>query len=259
MTEESTERDPREKRRLRMMSFWKHLEEFRKTLTRIVIGVVIGTVIAVFFTNDALGLIIQPLDGIKPVALHPTESFVVYFRVALILGVVVSMPWIVLQLFAYFIPAMTKSERRIMIASVFAIGVFFALGVAFSAMVMVPLAVGYLSKFNAELVQHTYSIDSYTSFVVAMMFSVGLVFETPLVLALLARLGVVTSRVLAKSRRYAMLIFAILAAVITPTPDAFNMLITMAPLLVLYELGIILAWFAGRARKKALATAGIEV
>jgi len=88
------------------------------------------------------------------------------------------------------------------------------------------------------------------------MISSGVVFETPLLLALLARMGLVTSKQLSKGRRIALVAIAIIAAIITPTPDMFNMLLVMAPLLVLYELGIVMAWFAGRARQRALAHTG---
>jgi sec-independent protein translocase protein TatC len=240
------------------MTFWQHLDELRKRLMRAVIGVVIGTLIAAIYTNQALDLLLAPMGDMRPIALHPTESFVVFFRVALILGLVLAMPYIVYQMLAFLVPGLTKSERRILIISVFAVGLFFAGGVAFAGIVMVPLAVGYLSTFLGNVVTPTYSIDNYISFVTTIMLSLGLVFETPLLLALVARLGLVTSKQLAKGRRYALLGIAVLAAIITPTPDAFNMLIVMAPLLVLYEVGIVLAWFSGRARKKALAATGIE-
>ena len=109
----------------------------------------------------------------------------------------------------------------------------------------------------ADIVEPTYSIDGYVSFVTTIMISSGVVFETPLVLALLARLGIVTSKKLAKGRRFALLGSAIIAAVITPTPDAFNMLLVMMPLTVLYEVGIVFAWIAGRSRQKALAAAEV--
>ena len=262
MTEETTidpQEQARQARRQRAMNFWQHIDELRKRLMRAVIGVVIGTIIAAIYTNQALDLLLTPMGDTRPVALHPTETFVVFFRVAVLLGLVLAMPYIVYQLLAFLVPALTKKERRGLIFSVFAIGIFFAGGVIFSGLIMVPLAVGYLSNFLGEIVQASYSIDNYISFVTTIMLSTGLVFETPLVLALLARMGVVTAQQLAKGRRYALLAIAVLAAVITPTPDAFNMLITMAPLLILYEVGIVMAWFAGRARRKALVAAGIEV
>ena len=173
--------------------------------------------------------------------------------IALLLGVVVAMPVMVYQVLSFFVPALTRSERRVLLTSVFGVGAFFALGVAFAGGVMLPLAINYLQSFMDELVQPTYSIDGYISFVTTVMLSSGMIFETPLLLALIARMGLVTSKQLAKGRRFALVAIAIIAAIITPTPDVFNMLLVMAPLLVLYELGIVLAWFAGRSRQKALA------
>jgi sec-independent protein translocase protein TatC len=249
----SENREAHEKR----MRFWAHLEELRQRLMRVVIALVVGTGVSLFFVNQALLFLLSPMGDLRPVALHPTESIVVYFRVALLAGVVLSMPYILYQFLGFIVPGLTKDERRILLTSVFGIGFFFALGVVFAGGVMLPLAIGYLQNFMDELVQPTYSIEGYISFVTTVMFSSGMIFETPLLLALLARLGLVTSKQLSKGRRYALLAIAIIAAIITPTPDVFNMLLVMAPLLVLYELGIVLAWFAGRARQKSLAEIGV--
>jgi len=226
-------------------------------LMRIVIALAIGLGISLAFTNRAMEFLLFQMSSVRPIALHPTETIVVYFRVAMILGLVLVMPYILYQLLGFFLPGMTRNERRILLTSVFGIGFFFALGVVFAGMVMIPLAVNYLQGFMSDLVQQTYSIDGYISFVTTIMFSSGMIFETPLLLALIARLGLVTAKQLAKGRRYALVGIALLAALVTPTPDAFNMLLVMAPLVVLYELGILLAWFAERARRKALASAAV--
>ncbi len=251
--------DPREAHRQRRMAFMAHVEELRVRLMRIVIGVLVGTLVGLLFVNKAMAFILSPMGDVRPVALHPTESIVVYFRVGLLFGLVLAMPYILFELLGFITPGLTKSEKRILLVSVVAIGLFFALGVAFAGMVMLPLAIGYLQGFMSNLVAPTYSIDGYIGFVTTVMFSTGLIFETPLLLAVLARLGVVTSRQLAKNRRFALLVIAVLAAVVTPTPDIFNMMLVMAPLLVLFEIGVILAWFAGRARQRSLAAAGMEV
>ncbi len=239
--------------RLRRMKFWHYLDEFRQRLLKVFVVLVVATTVSLSFTNKALELLLLPMGDFHPVALHPTEAIVVYFRVALLSGLVLTMPYLLFQVLAFILPALTQSERRILLFSVIGIGFFFALGVAFAAFVMLPLAIGYLSRFMDDLVQHTYSIDAYVSFVTTMMLAIGVVFELPLVLALTARLGLVTSKQLAKGRRFALVAIAILAAVITPTPDAFNMLLIMLPLMVLYELGIFLAWLAGRARQRSIA------
>jgi len=257
MSSEDTSENRRKKQLELRMKFWEHVEEFRHRLMRIVFALAIGFGISLAFTNRAMEFLLFQMSSVRPIALHPTETIVVYFRVAMILGLVLVMPYILYQLLGFFLPGMTRNERRILLTSVFGIGFFFALGVVFAGMVMIPLAVNYLQGFMSDLVQQTYSIDGYISFVTTIMFSSGMIFETPLLLALIARLGLVTAKQLAKGRRYALVGIALLAALVTPTPDAFNMLLVMAPLVVLYELGILLAWFAERARRKALASAAV--
>ena len=253
MTTDNTYEGHRQKQFEQRMRFWEHIEEFRSRLLRVVIALVVAFGISLTFTNQALEFLLFQMSSVRPIALHPTETIVVYFRVAMIMGLVLIMPYILYQVLGFFVPGMTRKERRILLSSVFGIGFFFALGVAFAGMVMIPLSVNYLQTFMGDIVQQTYSIDGYISFVTTIMFSSGMIFETPLVLALIARLGLVTTKQLSKGRRYALVGIAVLSALITPTPDAFNMLLVMAPLLVLYELGIVLAWLAERARKKALA------
>ncbi len=243
----------RKAQRERRMKFWAHVEEFRQRLLRIVIALAVAFCISLTFAEQALKFLLIQMGAIQPVALHPTETIVVYFRVAMMLGLILAMPYLLYQLLAFFLPGLTRSERRILLTSTFGIGFFFALGVAFAAFVMIPLAVGYLQGFLNDLVRPTYSIDGYITFVTTVMLSSGIVFETPLLLALVARMGLMTARQLAKGRRYALVAIAVLAALVTPTPDAFNMLLVMTPLVVLYEVGIVLAWFSERARRKTLA------
>lgn len=238
------------------MAFWQHMEALRQRLLWAVIGVAVGSVLGLALANPVLRLLLAPMGPNRPVALHPTEAIGVYFRVAFMLGLVLAMPIILYQLLRFVVPGLTSSERRLVLTAVIAAGLFFALGVAFAGGVMLPLAIGYLRGFMGDLVLPTYSIGEYVSFATTLMVSSGLVFQTPLVLALLARLGLVTAGQLARGRRVAVVVIAVLAGVITPTPDAFNMLLVMAPLLVLYEVGIGLAWLAGRARQRALASAG---
>lgn len=257
MTTNNTREEYRKKHLKQRMRFWEHVEEFRQRLLRVVIALVVAFGISLTFTNRALEYLLFQMSSVQPIAIHPTETIVVYFRVAMILGLVLVMPYILYQLLGFFLPGMTRKERRILLSSVFGIGFFFALGVAFAGYVMIPLAVGYLQSFMGDVVQQTYSIDGYISFVTTIMFSSGVIFETPLLLALIARLGLVTTKQLAKGRRFALVGIAILAALVTPTPDAFNMLLVMTPLLLLYEVGIVLAWFAERARRKALTTEAV--
>ncbi len=257
MTTDNTYEGNRKKQLAQRMKFWEHVEEFRHRLFKVIIGLVIAFGISLAFTNRALDFLLSQMSSVQPIAIHPTETIVVYFRVAMILGFVLAMPYILYQVLGFFTPGMTRKERGILLSWVIGIGFFFAVGVAFAGMVMIPLAVTYLQGFMSDLVQQTYSIDGYISFVTTIMFSAGMIFQTPLLLALIARLGLVTTKQLSKSRRFALVGIAVLAALVTPTPDAFNMMLVMVPLLVLYELGIVLAWFAERARRKALITEAV--
>ena len=225
-----------------------HLVELRNRLIKVVAAVLAGSVLGMVFARQFLELLIAPMGDARPQSLRPTENVIVYFKVALILGLVLAMPVILYQLLAFIVPGLTGRERRALRIVVPAATGLFALGVAFSALIMLPFSVAYLSAFLSDLIEPQYSIDYYISFVFNFLLWVGLSFETPLVIAFLAYVGVVTPQGLAKRRRYAIVVIAALAALITPTPDPFNMLIVMVPLYLLYEFGIVLARLTYRPR-----------
>jgi len=131
--------------------------------------------------------------------------------------------------------------------------------VAFTYYIALPFALHYLVSFGGNLVEAQWAIGEYISFVTSLLFWSGVVFETPLLMFFLARLGVVTPKFLSSNRRYAIIIIAVVAAVVTPTPDPFNMGVVMVPLLAMYEIGIILAKIAYRERQqKARVKAGAD-
>ncbi len=227
---------------------WEHLAELRTRLIRAGIALLVGILVGLVFTRPFLELLVSPLGENRPQSLRPAENIMVYFKVDIILGLVIAMPVIIYQIFAFVRPGLTAKERRYLyIVSAAAAGLF-GLGVAFASFVMLPFTLGYLQTFLSDLIEPSYSIDYYISFVTHFVFYVGLSFETPLIIAALARLGIVNPTQLRKGRRYAIVIIAIVAAIITPTPDPFNMTLVMLPLLVLYELGIFLARFTYRPR-----------
>jgi len=233
----------------------EHLEELRSRLVKAGIALIIGTVLSLAFTRYLLQILIAPMGNQNPVALRPTESIIIYFKIALVSGVVIAMPVILYQLVAFIAPGLTKQERRYLYILLPAATLLFATGVVFASTVMLPFAVKYLKGFLADLIKPNYSIDYYISFVTTMLFWAGVIFETPLVIAFLARLGVVSPQFLTHNRKFAILIAAVIAAVITPTPDPFNMALVMLPLIVLYEVGVILARITYRPRTPSTETA----
>lgn len=227
------------------MTLFSHLGELRDRLIKAFAALLVATIASLFlFTPRLFQIVIQPMEPNVPVALRPTETIIVYFKLALIVGLILAMPVIVYQLVRFVAPGLTGRERRYLYFLLPGATFSFALGVSFSALVMLPFAIQYLQGFMSEIVRPTYSIDSYIGFVTSMLFWVGVTFETPLIIFFLAKLGIVTPAFLSKNRKYAVLLIAVVAAVITPTPDPFNMMIVMVPLLLLYGVGEILARFA---------------
>lgn len=226
------------------MTLVEHLGELRGRLIKSVIALAVTTLFSLLFTRQFLAILIAPMGESQPIALRPTEAIISYFRIALICGLVLAMPVIIYQLLRFVLPGLTRQERRYVFFLVPGAGISFAIGVAFAAFVMLPFAVNYLKGFLSDLVQPTYSLEYYISFVTTMLLWVGLIFETPLMMFFLAKIGLINAKQLSRYRKYAILVIAIIAAVITPTPDPFNMSLVMGPLWILYEIGVLLARLA---------------
>jgi sec-independent protein translocase protein TatC len=226
------------------MGVLEHLEELRQRLIPAVIALAIGVVLGAFLTPPALKILVAPLGDQLPLAISPTEAPTVFFKVAGIIGVVVAMPVIMYQVFQFVRPGLKPVERRYVLIGAPVASLSFALGVIFAAVVLLPTAIPFLQSFLFGIVEQRYSIDRYISFVSNVLLWAGLVFETPLVMYFLAKLGVVTSQGFARVRRVVIVGAAVGAAIITPTTDPVNMLLVMVPFMLLYELGILLARLA---------------
>jgi len=226
------------------MAILEHLEDLRRHLLKAIIALAIGVVLGTFLTPSALKTLVAPLGDQVPLAISPTEAPAVFFKVAVVIGIVLAMPVIMYQIFQFVAPGMESHERRYIIVGAPAAALSFAAGVTFAAKVLLPAAIPFLQGFLFGIVEQRYSIERYISFVSNIMLWAGLVFETPLVMYFLAKLGVVTPQGFAKARRVVIIGAAAGAAVITPTTDPVNMLLIMVPFLLLYELGILLARLA---------------
>jgi sec-independent protein translocase protein TatC len=187
------------------------------------------------------------------IAPRPTTSIGIFMRISLISGLVLATPVITYQLLCFITPGLTRSERRSLYWIIPGISISFIGGATFAYYVMVPAAIPFLLGFLSDIVQPTWMVDEYIPFMLSLVFWVGVSFEMPLICFFLARLGLITSKQLLKGWRFALVGIAILSAAITPTPDPFNMMLVMIPLLFLYGLGIFLAWIAGRQLKRKLA------
>ncbi|MFU8826351.1 MAG: twin-arginine translocase subunit TatC [Brevefilum sp.] len=227
------------------MSIWMHLDELRKRLMHSLIAIVVGVVIAIIFAEFLLELLARPIGGFDQLlSIQVTENFSAYFKVVMLGGFILALPFILLQLYLFISPGLTPKERRWVLLSVPFASVLFIVGAVFAYFVMLPAALPFLTEFPGPTVLPKW--NDYINFITSLIFWIGLSFETPLIMFVMAKLGLVSAKGLLKSWRYAVVIIAIIAAVATPTPDPINMALLMVPLLFLYFLGILLAAFARR-------------
>lgn len=225
------------------MPLLEHLVELRNVLIKSVFALLIGTVVAAIFTPQILQFLISPY-GATLQTIDPTENISIYLRVSIMAGAVITMPIFVYLLWSFIAPGLEKNEKRYVYIVVPGATVLFLVGVTFAWGIMLPAAISFLSTFQAEIFKSDWRADAYIPFVTSLMFWIGVSFETPLLIFFLAKLHIVTAGMLLKGWRFAIVIIAVVAAMITPTVDPFNMLLVMAPLILLYFFSVLLAKLA---------------
>ena len=237
------------------MPFLEHLGELRTRIMWSLAALLVGLVIALPFSQNIVDYLARPVKatGNNLVFLSLTEAFWVQMKVAVIVGLFIAAPAILWQVWRFIAPGLHQHEKKyagpfVVIGSLLFIG-----GGAFSLMVVTPFAIQFLLSYSRPGLQPMISIGSYIDFLLKFTLAFGLVFELPLAITLLARIGIVTPKMLAKNRKYAILGAFIAGAVLTPTPDMFNQTLMAGPLIILYEVGIVAARiFGGGGRKAAV-------
>ena len=237
------------------MTLLDHIQELRKRLFRSVVAIILATVAASLVVDYVVVWLVKPLGGASVVALSPTEAPMTYFKIALVLGFGVSLPYILYQIYTFMAPGLFANERKTFWLGLPAVVVFFILGALFTLQILVPVSMPVLMGFFGTVVTPTYSLEKYLSFVTTLVLWMGILFQTPLVIYVIALLGVVTPKQLSQGRRLVIFIAAIFAAVVTPTTDPITMLLVTGPFVVLYEFGILLARLAARQRARRAADA----
>lgn len=218
----------------------EHLNEFRIRLTWAVGGLVVAVIISFAFTERLLEFLIEPY-GEQLQTLSPTEGIETYFKVALMSGAIIAMPWMLYQFWLFITPGLHDNEKHLVYIFVPSATFLFLLGVAFCWLVLLPAAILFLSDFMPEIFWAQWTSNEYIGFATSFLFWIGLSFELPLIFYFLARVGVVTSQTLREHWRVAIVGIAILAALVTPSIDPVTMMLTMIPLVILYGLSIVLA------------------
>ena len=228
-----------------VMPLMEHLKELRSRLMWAFIALFITTAISFVFTQQAFEILMRPLPNDATLqALKPTETLGNYMKVALLCGVVLAMPVIVDQFARFIAPGLTKKEKRYLFLLVPGATLCFVTGVAFAYFVMLPAAIPWLQGFMSGIIRQDWAVGEYLPFVTSLLFWIGVAFELPLFVYFLTKLGIIDAATLSRNRKYALIVIAVLAAVITPTVDPLNMALVMGPLIVLYEIGVLLAKIA---------------
>jgi len=230
------------------MPFWDHVEELRHRLLIVLIALAAATAGSFLFAERIIDLLAQPAGSVDALqSIEVTENVAVFMRVSLLSGVAIAMPVILYELLAFIMPGLKLNEKKWVMLTVFFGTVLFLAGAAFAYFVMLPASLTFLLQFLG--VETKPRLSSYVNFITSLIFWLGIGFQFPILVFSLAKLRIVSVKSMAKGWRYAIVIIAILAAMITPTVDPINMALLMAPLFFLYLLSILFAFFATRGDK----------
>lgn len=239
------------------MPLWEHLDELRTRMIRSLIAVTVATCGTYYFSEPIVAYLEQPLLRVLPADnrhLYFTgiaDKFFVYLKVSVIAAVAVTSPYLLYQIWLFVAPALYRKERRFVVPFVFLGAVAFLVGLAFGFYVVLPTGYQFLVNFGSPTERPIITLTEYFSLTLKLLAVMGLVFEVPVIMVLLARFGIIEASMLARYRRHAIFANSIIAAIVTPTPDAFTMLLVMVPLCLLYEAGLIGVRFVERAGKRA--------
>jgi len=234
-------------------AFISHLEELRSRLIKAILAVVAGMIVCLFFSERLVGFIIRTAgspDQIKFSLLTPSEGILVYLKVGLVAGLFLSSPVWFSQLWGFISPGLYSREKRVVVPIIAASVGAFLIGAAFGYIIL-PYTAEYFRSFATAQIENVWSLSSYVNMALQFMLAFGAVFELPLLIYAAASLGLVTPAQLRHYRRHAIVGILVIAGVITPGPDVFSQAVVAGPLLVLFEVGILMAAFAQRKRSSS--------
>ncbi len=237
------------------MSLTSHLEELKTRLIRILIALGIGFGVCYLFKDWSFRVITKPLVDAMPA--HSTmiftglpEAFFIHMKIAFFASLFLTAPYTLFEIWRFVSPGLYREEKRMVIPFVFFSTILFGSGVLFGYFVALPPAFSFFVSFSTDFLKPMISFREYLSLTLKFLLAFGLCFEMPVFMFFLAKMGVVNAKMLSKQRRYAILIIFIAAAILTPSPDAISQIIMAIPLMILYEVSIIVVRFAKR-RKPA--------
>jgi len=233
------------------MSLTDHLVELRKRLVRCVIILFIGFGACYYYKDFIFDIVTRPLVHVLPknsylIYTGLTEAFFVYMKLAFFASLIITCPFIIYQIWKFISPALHSTEKKYVLPFVLFSTLLFISGVLFGYFIALPPAFEFFVSFNNQYLQSMISFSDYISLFVTFLLGFGLSFELPVFMFFLAKLGIVNSQMLSKQRKYAILVIFIVAAILTPSPDALSQILMAIPLMFLYEVSIFITKFAGK-------------
>jgi len=236
------------------MTFLEHLDELRKRLLRIVTYILVGMLACFYFSRDIYNFISVPMKKVLPPGrnfayTNPTDPFTVYVKVALIAGIFLTIPFCLYEVWKFIAPGLYRRERRYVLPFMFSTIVCFLAGGAFCYYIVLPNAFAFFVNLGRDW-DPVIRVDEYLDLTNMMLLGFGLVFEMPVIVAFLSMFGLVTARFLWSKIQYAVVAIVVLASILSPTGDAFNLLLWSGPMVLLYLLSIGIAALFGWQRKR---------
>ncbi|MBP2653398.1 MAG: tatC [Firmicutes bacterium] len=220
------------------MSLIDHLQELRRRLIISIAAIAVASGAAYFYAQELVHIITAPVG--KMYYMNPAEAFFSYLKVSVFAGFLVASPVVLYELWAFVVPALTKRERKASFILVPASVTLFFIGLIFAYFLVLPAGIRFFMGFATEDLQPMLSLGQYLSFVISFLLPFGFVFELPLVILVLAKLGLINSAYLAGKRKHILVLSFVVGAIISPTPDIFSQTMIAVPLLILYEVSILL-------------------
>ena len=223
------------------MTFWEHLDELRGVIIRCMIVTLLLMVVAFIFKEEVFAVVLHPKgENLHLINTAVTGQFVIHMMVSFYVGLIGAMPYILYQLFHFISPGLYQQERRLALRLVLSAYVMFALGVLFSYFVIFPFTLDFLGGYQVSgEVRNLISLESYIDTLTMLCLMLGVLFEMPVVSWLLGRFGLLTAGRMRKFRREALIGIIVVSAIITPTSDAFTLLLVSVPVYLLYEVSIL--------------------
>ena len=228
------------------MGFLDHLEELRWRIIKALLGIVIFAILCGVFSDWIMNnILLKPATKTNPplplINLKPYGQVVLYMQVAIICGIIISIPNIFYQAWKFIEPGLLPTERKYAAKVTFFTSICFLSGIAFAYFVMLPTALGFFAEFGTQTIQNNIAVDEYFGFIISVMLAAGVVFELPMVSFFLARIGILTPAFMKRYRRHAIVLILLLAGILTPSPDVTSQLLLGVPLVLLYEISIFIA------------------